>query len=117
VLRDEVVGNAHTAFSFCWSGRVCAAHCVRKCRESAARRALAGKGVRNSQRPRAPRIDIVRRMLTESMLLAIVGGALGILLARWSIATLIAHIRAIIPRLNEIAIDLRVLASRYLFHC
>ena len=48
-------------------------------------------------------------MLTESVLLAIMGGALGILLAYWGIHALIAFAPDNIPRLNEITIDPRVL--------
>jgi putative ABC transport system permease protein len=58
----------------------------------------------------APRMDIVRRMLTEGMLLAVAGGALGILLARWSIAVLISMHPGDIPRLDGVTIDVRVLA-------
>ncbi len=57
----------------------------------------------------AGRPDIVRRLLSESLLLAIAGGLLGILLADWSIAALIALNPAGIPRLHEVAIDWSVL--------
>ncbi len=57
----------------------------------------------------ASRTRLVRQMLTESVLLAIMGGALGVLLAYWGIHALIAFAPDNIPRLNEITIDLRVL--------
>jgi putative ABC transport system permease protein len=57
----------------------------------------------------ASRRRLVRQMLTESVLLAIMGGALGVLLAYWGIHALIAFAPDNIPRLNEITIDPRVL--------
>lgn len=48
-------------------------------------------------------------MLTESALLAVAGGALGVLVARWALGTLIARTPAGIPRLEEVALDGRVL--------
>jgi putative ABC transport system permease protein len=53
---------------------------------------------------------IVRQLLTESVLLALVGGALGLLLAYWLIGPLISLSPETIPRLNEITIDGRTLA-------
>jgi putative ABC transport system permease protein len=57
----------------------------------------------------AGRLDIIRRLLSESLLLAAAGGLFGILLAHWSIAALIALNPAGIPRLHEVAIDWNVL--------
>ncbi len=57
----------------------------------------------------AGRTRLVRQMLTESVLLAVMGGALGVLLAYWGIRLLIALAPDNIPRLNEITIDPRVL--------
>jgi putative ABC transport system permease protein len=58
----------------------------------------------------AGRGDIVRRLLSESMLLAVAGGGLGVLLAQWCIRGLVALSSGYIPRLHEIGIDVRVLA-------
>jgi len=57
----------------------------------------------------AGRSDIVRRLLSESLLLAVSGGALGVLLAQWGISALVALHPKDIPRLDEIGIDMRVL--------
>lgn len=57
----------------------------------------------------AGRIRLVRQMLTESILLAVMGGILGVLLAYWGIQVLVAFGPDNIPRLNEITINLRVL--------
>jgi len=57
----------------------------------------------------AGRLDIVRRLLSESLLLAMAGGLFGILLAHWSIAVLIALNPSGVPRLHEVVIDWNVL--------
>ncbi len=57
----------------------------------------------------AGRTRLIRQMLTESVLLAVMGGALGVLLAYWGIRVLVALAPDNIPRLNEITIDARVL--------
>ena len=58
----------------------------------------------------AGRWRVVRQLLTESVLLAFVGGALGLLLALWGLALLRWLNPGNIPRLTAIAIDGRVLA-------
>ncbi|HKQ07298.1 MAG TPA: ABC transporter permease [Blastocatellia bacterium] len=57
----------------------------------------------------ASRWQIVRQLLTESMLLAIVGGGLGVLLAVWAIDLLVAFAPANIPRVREVGVDGAVL--------
>lgn len=56
------------------------------------------------------RRHLVRQMLTESLLLAIAGGACGALLAAWSMDLLLALLPADMPRAGEIAIDGGVVA-------
>jgi predicted permease len=58
----------------------------------------------------AGRRRVVRQLLTESVLLAFLGGALGLLLAVWGLALLRWLNPGNIPRLTAIAIDGRVLA-------
>jgi len=53
----------------------------------------------------AGRMRIVRQLLTESLLLAIAGGILGVLVASWLIATLLPAIPEAVPRLNAVTID------------
>jgi predicted permease len=57
----------------------------------------------------AARMRIARQLLTESLLLALAGGALAIVLAQWSVRGIRALGTASVPRLGEIAIDGRVL--------
>ena len=58
----------------------------------------------------AGRGRLVRQMLTESTLLSLLGGACGLLLAKWGIDLLIALKPANLPRLTSIGIDRWVLA-------
>jgi predicted permease len=58
----------------------------------------------------AGRFRALRQLLVESLALALLGGAAGLLLARWAIALLVRLGPASIPRLDEADIDLRVLA-------
>ncbi len=57
----------------------------------------------------ARRSRIVRQLLTESFMLALVGGGLGVLLALWSKDLLVAFSPGDIPRLEEARLDAKVL--------
>lgn len=57
----------------------------------------------------ASRGQLVRQLLTESVLLSLLGGALGLMLAAWGVPTLIGISKDSIPRAAEVGIDLRVL--------
>ena len=58
----------------------------------------------------AGRARLVRQLVTESLALALVGGAAGLLLARLGLDALLAMAPADLPRLDQIAIDGGVLA-------
>lgn len=61
----------------------------------------------------AGRSRIVRQLLTESLLLAAIGGALGVLLASWGTRALLVLAPANLPRLNAVHLDLRVLSFSF----
>ncbi len=58
----------------------------------------------------AGRWRIARQLLTESVLLALIGGTLGLLVARWGLALILYISPDAIPRAKEISLDWRVLA-------
>lgn len=66
--------------------------------EFAIRRALGGGRVR-----------LVRQLMTESLLLALLGGVAGTVLATWGTRVLGTAAAAYVPRISEIVIDTRVL--------
>ncbi|HXT64704.1 MAG TPA: ABC transporter permease [Pyrinomonadaceae bacterium] len=52
---------------------------------------------------------VMRQLLVESLLLGLTGGGLGLILANWGIAVLVAASPANIPRVEQIRLDGRVL--------
>jgi len=62
----------------------------------------------------AGRLRLIRQLLTESVLLSLVGGTLGLLMAYGGIRLLVSLNPPNIPRLTEINVDSRVLGFTYL---
>jgi putative ABC transport system permease protein len=57
----------------------------------------------------ASRWRIIRELLTGSILLALIGAALGVLLAHWGTALIVLQLPGSLPRLAEANVDFRVL--------
>jgi putative ABC transport system permease protein len=66
-------------------------------REIAIRRALG-----------AGRFRLIRQFLTESLLLSVLGGALGLLLGKWGVDGLLVLATGLLPRAGEVKLDWRV---------
>jgi predicted permease len=53
----------------------------------------------------ASRGDVIRQLVTESMVIALLGGAAGLLLASWALRSIVTFGADLIPRAAEIALD------------
>jgi putative ABC transport system permease protein len=53
----------------------------------------------------ASRARIVRQLMTESLLLGLIGGGLGLFLSYWGVRLLVAFSPADIPRVEEVSVD------------
>jgi putative ABC transport system permease protein len=61
----------------------------------------------------ASRARVVRQLFTESTVLALTGGAVGLLIAYWGLAAITKLLPTDFPRLNEIHMNLRVLGFTF----
>jgi putative ABC transport system permease protein len=57
----------------------------------------------------ATRFRLAKQFITENLLLAVIAGALGVLLAVWGVEFLVSLNQQNLPRVNEIAVNWRVL--------
>ena len=74
-------------------------------RGSARRREIAIRTAIGASRKR-----IVRQLLTESLVLALLGGALGLLLSYWGVRSVLALSADTLPRVEDVRLDGRVIA-------
>jgi putative ABC transport system permease protein len=56
----------------------------------------------------AGRFRLLRQLLTESLLLSLLGGGLGLFIAYWGVQALVKLATGILPRANEVTLDGRV---------
>src|SRR5215510_4925130 len=61
----------------------------------------------------ASRWRVMRQLFTESTILALAGGAVGLLIAFWGLAAITKLLPTDFPRLNEIHLDLRILGFTF----
>jgi len=61
----------------------------------------------------AGRFRLIRQLLTESLTLSLLGGALGLLLSYWLVDVILALVPSNLPRIEDVSIDGRVLAFTF----
>ena len=110
-LHEEIVGRAHTTLLVLFGSVffVLLIVCVNVANLLLARATVREREVAVRAALGAGRWRIVRQLLTESVLLAVLGGASGILLAKWLIAALNVLGHEQLPRLQAVSMDARIL--------
>ena len=114
-LGDQIVGNARTSL---WVMLAAVVFVLLIGTANVANMLLARGAARQKEMAirtalGAGRWQIVRQLLTESVMLSLFSGALGLLVAIWGIDLLVALSPQDLPRVKEVTIDLRVLGFTF----
>ena len=114
-LKEKVVGNIRPALLtlLCAVGFVLLIACANVAHILLARAAALTHEVAVRAALGAGRGRLIRQFLTESLMLALLGGAFGLLLAYWGVRAMIRFGPAAIPRLDTLTLDWRVVAVTF----
>jgi putative ABC transport system permease protein len=111
-LREQIVGNIRPTLYILLGavGLVLLIACANVANLSMANASARTKEIALRTALGAKRFRIARQMITESVMLALIGGVLGTLLAFWGVQALVALSGPNIPTTANVRIDLTVLA-------
>ena len=111
-LREELIGDVRSALYVLFGAVVCVLLIANAnvANLLLARASVRGKEIALRAAVGASRARIIRQLLTESVILAGLGGFCGLLVAQWGTDALIKTVPQNIPRISEIRLDGVVLA-------
>ena len=114
-LQESITGNVSTALKILFGAvaLVLLIACANVANLLLARGAARRKEFAVRAALGASRFRIFRQMLVESLLLAITGGVLGLMLATWTISLLARVAHETVPRMTNVELDARVLGFSF----
>ena len=106
-LREDLIGDVRTGLYVLFGAVICVLLIANAnvANLLLARASVRGKEMALRAAMGASRMRIIRQLLTESLLLAGIGGALGLLFAQWGTDALVKAVPENIPRVGEMHLD------------